>query len=63
LTATKTAAIFMPNACKNKISGYFKNRILVEDPGGAEFQPPGPVRYGDDLKQGFAKDIFEIGVR
>jgi len=53
----------MPNACKNKISGYFKNRILVEDPGGAEFQPPGPVRYGDDLKQGFAKDIFEIGVR
>ena len=53
----------MPNGCKNKISGYLKNRILVEDPGGAKFQTSGLVEYVGNLKRSTAKDIFEVGAR
>jgi len=53
----------MPNGYKNKISGYLKNRILVEDPGEAEFQTPALLEYVGDLKQSTIKDIFEVGAR
>jgi len=43
-----------------------KNRILVPDRGGAEFQTAGILLYVEDLKRGTnkdmgPKDIFEIG--
>jgi hypothetical protein len=45
---------------------YLKNRILVQDRGGAEFQTGGILLYVEDLKRGTnkdigPKDIFEIG--
>jgi hypothetical protein len=43
-----------------------KNRILVPDRGGAEFQTAGILEYVEDLKRGTnkdmgPKDIFEMG--
>ncbi|MGD9306815.1 MAG: hypothetical protein PVF79_21305 [Desulfobacterales bacterium] len=50
---------------------YLKNRILVQDRGGAEFQTGGILLYVEDLKRGTnpaekggrSKDIFEIASR
>ena len=47
---------------------HLKNRILVQDRGGAEFQTGGILLYVEDLKRGTnkdigPKDIFEIGSR
>jgi hypothetical protein len=44
---------------------HLKNRILVQDCGGAEFQTGGILLYVEDLKRGTnknigPKDIFEI---
>jgi hypothetical protein len=44
---------------------HLKNRILVQDRGGAEFQTAGILLYVEDLKRGTnkdigPKDIFEI---
>jgi hypothetical protein len=51
------------------IRTHLKNRILVQDRGGAEFQTAGILEYVEDLKRGTnpaekggrPKDIFEIG--
>ena len=45
---------------------YLKNRILVQDRGGAEFNTGGILLYVEDFKRGSNKDIgpknfFEIG--
>jgi hypothetical protein len=45
---------------------HLKNRILVQDRGGAEFQTGGILLYVEDLKRGTnkdiePKDIFEMG--
>ena len=45
---------------------HLKNRILVQDRGGAEFQTGGILLYVEDLKRGTnkdigTKDIFEMG--
>ena len=45
--------------------GYLKNRISVQNRGGAVFQTGGILQYFEDLKQGTnkelgPKDIFEI---
>jgi len=45
---------------------YLKNRILVQDRDGAEFQTGGILLYVEDLKRGAnkdigPKDIFEMG--
>ena len=48
---------------------HLKNRILVQDRGGAKFQTGGILLYVEDLKQGTnpagkggrPKDIFEMG--
>ncbi len=48
---------------------YLKNKILVQDCGGAEFKTAGILLYVEDLKRstnpaekgGRPKDIFEIG--
>jgi hypothetical protein len=37
---------------------HLKNRILVQDRGGAEFQTGGILLYVEDLKRGTNKDIF-----
>jgi hypothetical protein len=42
-----------------------KNRILVQDQGGAEIQPAGILKYSEELKRGpnteiGPKDFFEI---
>jgi hypothetical protein len=50
------------------IRSYLKNRILVQDRGGAEFQTGGIRLYVEDLKRGTnpaekggrPKDIFEM---
>ena len=47
------------------IRSHLKNRILVQDRGGAEFQTGGILLYVEDLKRGTnkdigPKDIFEI---
>jgi hypothetical protein len=47
---------------------HLKNRILVQDRGGAEFQTGGILLYVEDLKRGTnknigPKDIFEMGSR
>jgi len=44
---------------------HLKKRILVQDQGGAEFQPAGILKYVEDLKRGpnaelGPKDFFEI---
>jgi hypothetical protein len=44
---------------------HLKKRILVQDQGGAEFQPAGILKYVEDLKRGpnaevGTKDFFEI---
>jgi hypothetical protein len=44
---------------------HLKKRILVQDQGGAEFQPAGILKYVEDLKRGTnaevgPKDFFEI---
>jgi len=48
------------------IRTYLKNRILVQDRGGAKFQTAGILLYVEDFKRGTnkdiePKDIFEIG--
>ena len=48
------------------IRSHLKNRILVQDRGGAEFQTGGILLYVEDLKRGInkdigLKDIFEMG--
>jgi hypothetical protein len=48
------------------IRTHLKNRILVQDRGGAEFQTGGILLYVEDLKRGTnkevgPKDIFEMG--
>jgi hypothetical protein len=48
------------------IRTHLKNRILVQDRGGAEFQTGGILLYVEDLKRGAnkdigPKDIFEMG--
>ena len=51
------------------IRTHLKNRILVQDRGGAEFQTAGILEYVEDLKRGTnpaekggrPKDIFEMG--
>jgi hypothetical protein len=45
---------------------HLKNRILVQDRGGAEFQTAGNLLVVEDLKRGTnkdigPKDIFEMG--
>jgi hypothetical protein len=45
---------------------HLKNRILVQDRGGAKFQTGGILLYVEDLKRGSnkdigPKDIFEMG--
>jgi hypothetical protein len=45
---------------------HLKNRILVQDRGGAEFKTGGILLYVEDFKRGTnkeigAKDIFEMG--
>ena len=47
------------------IRSHLKNRILVQDQGGAEFQPADILKYFEDLKRRpnaevGPKDIFEI---
>jgi len=47
------------------IRSHFKNRILVQNRGGAVFQTGGILKYFEDLKQGpnkefGPKDFFEI---
>jgi hypothetical protein len=44
---------------------HLKNRILVQDQGGAEVQPAGILKYSEELKRGpnteiGPKDFFEI---
>ncbi len=39
------------------IRSHLKNRILVQDRGGAEFQTGGILLYVEDLKRGTNKDI------
>ena len=51
---------------KRIIRTRLKNRILVQDRGGAEFKPSGILLYVEDLKRGpnkdiGPKDIFEMG--
>jgi hypothetical protein len=36
---------------------HLKNRILVQDRGGAEFQTGGILLYVEDLKRGTNKDV------
>jgi hypothetical protein len=48
------------------IRTHLKNRILVQDRGGAEFKTAGILLYVEDLKRGAnkdigPKDIFEMG--
>ena len=48
------------------IRTYLKNRILVQNRGGAELQTGGILLYVEDLKRGTnkdigPKDIFEMG--
>jgi hypothetical protein len=59
-TVNSSGAIF--------IRTYLKNRILVQDCGGAELQTGGILLYVEDLKRGThpakggrPKDIFEMG--
>jgi hypothetical protein len=45
---------------------HFKNKILVQDRGGAEFKTAGILLYVEDFKRGTnkdigPKDIFEVG--
>jgi hypothetical protein len=52
-------------ACSLSIT-HLKNRILVQDRGGAEFQTAGNLLVVEDLKRGTnkdigPKDIFEMG--
>jgi hypothetical protein len=47
------------------IRSHLKNRILVQDQGGAEVQPAGILKYSEELKRGpnievGPKDFFEI---
>jgi hypothetical protein len=39
------------------IRSYLKNRILLQDRGGAEFQTGGILLYVEDLRRGTNKDI------
>jgi hypothetical protein len=44
---------------------HLKNRILVQDQGGAEFQPAGILKYSEELNRGpntevGPKDFFEV---
>jgi hypothetical protein len=45
------------NSRHHYIRTYLKNRILVQDCGGAEFQTGGILLYVEDLKRGTNKDI------
>jgi len=50
------------------IRTHLKNRILVQDRGGAEFKTGGILLYVEDFKRGTnkdigPKDIFEMGSR
>ena len=52
----------------NRTRTHLKNRILVQDRGGAEFQTGGILLYVEDLKRDTnkdigPKDIFELGSR
>jgi hypothetical protein len=59
----------IPDESGNKkidIRTHLKNRILVQDRGGAEFQTAGNLLVVEDLKRGTnkdigPKDIFEMG--
>jgi hypothetical protein len=47
-------------------ASHLKNRILVQDRGGAEFKTAGILLYVEDFKRGSnkdigPKDIFELG--
>ena len=52
---------------RDKLTGtHLKNRILVQDCGGAEFKTGGILLYVEDFKRGTnkdigPKDIFEMG--
>ena len=51
-----------PDLCRT----HLKNRILVQDRGGAEFKTGGILLYVEDFKRGSnkdigPKDIFELG--
>jgi hypothetical protein len=57
-----------PHPRQNYTRIHFKNRILVQDHGGAEFHTGGILLYVEDLKRGTnpakggrPKDIFEMG--
>jgi len=39
------------------IRDHFKNKVLVQDRGGAEFQSGGILQYFEELKQGSNKEI------
>ena len=41
----------------NIYRSHLKNRILVQDRGGAEFQTGGILLYVEDLKRGTNKDV------
>ena len=50
---------------KRYTRSYLKIKILVQDQGGAEFQPAGILKYNEDLKRGpnaeiGLKDYFEM---
>jgi hypothetical protein len=44
------------------IRTHLKNRILVQDRGGAEFQTGGILLYVEDLKRGTNKEIGPKGI-
>jgi len=58
---------YCPTAFGTKvIRTHLKNRILVQDRGGAEFKTAGILLYVEDLKRGTnkdieSKDIFDMG--
>jgi hypothetical protein len=44
------------------IRTHLKNRILVQDHGGAEFKTAGILLYVEDFKRGSNKDIGPKGI-
>ena len=46
----------------NNIRSHLKNRILVQDQGGAEFQPADILKYDEDLKREPNADIGPKGI-
>jgi len=47
----------MPTDSSPLLRSHVKNRVLVQDRGGAEFQTAGNLLVAEDLKRGTNKDI------